>query len=167
MDQDNQVESADSLLLLDPDTERFFKAETGIQDAEELREHIIQVQQDAYKASCYLPTDDVLSRGAVLNVLFLCLALSVSLHSWVQIYEAQDRSDARVSTRLPAVEETTRRDISGHWVLPCEFRSPSVCFLCKMTDVRIVGTDLRKIVYDGWPISQTIASDLEAGMELG
>jgi hypothetical protein len=57
MGQDNRVESGGDLLVLDPDTERFFKAETGIQDSEELRKHIIQVQQDAYKASDYLPVN--------------------------------------------------------------------------------------------------------------
>ena len=57
MNRDNEVESADALLVLDPDTVRFFKAETGIQDTEELRKHIIQVQQEAYKASGRYPLD--------------------------------------------------------------------------------------------------------------
>lgn len=38
-----------SLLVMDPDTERFFKEETGIRDGEELRKHIIEVQTEAYK----------------------------------------------------------------------------------------------------------------------
>jgi hypothetical protein len=29
-----------------------------------------------------------------------------------------------------------------------------------------VGTDLRKIVHDGWPVSQALGADLEAGMGL-
>jgi hypothetical protein len=50
-ERDNEVESAGALLVMIPDTERFFKAETGIQDTGELRKHIIQTQQEAYKAS--------------------------------------------------------------------------------------------------------------------
>ena len=38
-------------LVLDPETESFFKAETGIEDGEELKKHIIGVQEEAYKAS--------------------------------------------------------------------------------------------------------------------
>jgi len=39
----------DTLLELNPEEEAFFKSETGIQDTEELRKHIVRVQQDAYK----------------------------------------------------------------------------------------------------------------------
>lgn len=56
MDQDIETETHlrslsldSSLLVLDPDTESFFKAETGIQDTEELRKQIARVQEDAYK----------------------------------------------------------------------------------------------------------------------
>ena len=38
-----------SFLVLDPETEEFFKAETGIQDGGELRKHIVEVQEEAYK----------------------------------------------------------------------------------------------------------------------
>ena len=38
---------------------------------------------------------------------------------------------------------------------------------CVLIIVRTVGTDLRKIINDGWPIPQTIATDLEAGIEPG
>ena len=34
-----------------PEDEAFFKSETGIQDTEELREHILKVQEDAYKVN--------------------------------------------------------------------------------------------------------------------
>ena len=44
----------DTLLELNPEEEVFFKSETGIQDTAELRKHIIEVQEDAYKVSCYL-----------------------------------------------------------------------------------------------------------------
>lgn len=38
-----------TLLELGPEEEAFFKSETGIEDTEELRKHIIEVQEDAYK----------------------------------------------------------------------------------------------------------------------
>lgn len=40
-------------------------------------------------------------------------------------------------------------------------------FYHNLIDVCTVGTELRKIVYDGWPISQAIGTDVEAGRELG
>lgn len=40
-----------NLLVLDPETESFFKLETGIQDSEELRKHIVEVHKEAYKES--------------------------------------------------------------------------------------------------------------------
>ena len=40
-----------TLLELNPEEEAFFKSETGIQDTEELKKHIIEVQEDAYKVS--------------------------------------------------------------------------------------------------------------------
>jgi len=43
-----------TLLELNPEEEAFFKSETGIQDTEELREHIIEVQEGAYKVSRHL-----------------------------------------------------------------------------------------------------------------
>ena len=38
-----------TLLKLGPEEEAFFKAETGIQDPEELRRHVIEVYEEAYK----------------------------------------------------------------------------------------------------------------------
>lgn len=40
-----------TLLELDPEEEAFFKVETGIQDSGELKKHIIEVHEEAYKAS--------------------------------------------------------------------------------------------------------------------
>ena len=72
MGQNNEVETRprtpqpdDALLVLDPETERFFKAETGIQDTEELRKHIIEVQQEAYKVSNPPPNTLVFPHGFV------------------------------------------------------------------------------------------------------
>lgn len=38
-----------SLYHLDPDELEFFKVQTGIQDEEELKEHIIAIQAEAWK----------------------------------------------------------------------------------------------------------------------
>jgi len=46
-----------ALLELGPEEEAFFKAETGIQDTEELKKHIIETQQEAYKVSRCSLTD--------------------------------------------------------------------------------------------------------------
>ena len=46
-----------NLLVLDLETESFFKLETGIQDSEELRKHIVEVHKEAYKESFYLLAD--------------------------------------------------------------------------------------------------------------
>ena len=40
-----------SSLVLDSETEGFFKVETGIQDSEGLKKHIIEVQAEAYKVN--------------------------------------------------------------------------------------------------------------------
>ena len=40
-----------TLLKLGPEEEAFFKAETGIRDPEELRKHIIEVHEEAYKVN--------------------------------------------------------------------------------------------------------------------
>ena len=42
-----------TLLELNPEEEAFFKSETGIQDTDELKKHIIEVQEDAYKVRCF------------------------------------------------------------------------------------------------------------------
>ena len=62
MESDSDIEarlrtlhSDGTLLVLDPEAERFFKVETRIQDTEELRKHIIDVQEEAYKAGSHLP----------------------------------------------------------------------------------------------------------------
>jgi len=39
----------DTLLELNPEEEAFFKSETGIQDTDELKKHIIEVREDAFK----------------------------------------------------------------------------------------------------------------------
>jgi len=59
----------DTLLELHPKEEAFFKSETGIQDTEELRKHILGIQEDAYKVSRCSRTDQVNStRGS--NIVF-------------------------------------------------------------------------------------------------
>jgi len=51
----------DTLLVLHPKEEAFFKSETGIQDTEELRKHILRIQEDAYKVSRCSRTDQIKS----------------------------------------------------------------------------------------------------------
>jgi hypothetical protein len=46
-----------TLLELDPKEEAFFKEKTGIQDTEELRKHIIGVQEEAYEVRGRLRVD--------------------------------------------------------------------------------------------------------------
>ena len=48
----------------------------------------------------------------------------------------------------------------------CMNQSISRSFLNNLICPKIVGTELRKVIHDGWPVSQTIATDLEAGMTL-
>jgi hypothetical protein len=40
-----------SFLVLNAEAEEFFKSETGIPDGDELRKHMVEVQEDAYKVS--------------------------------------------------------------------------------------------------------------------
>lgn len=68
MDRDTKIETHlrslplnSDLLVLDLDTETFFKAETGIHDTEELRKHVVQVQEDAYKVGRHHPSPHNLS----------------------------------------------------------------------------------------------------------
>ena len=60
MPLDNEIEALPrtvyldgTLLELNPKEEAFFKAETGIQDTDELKKHITEVQEEALKASSY------------------------------------------------------------------------------------------------------------------
>jgi len=60
MPLDNEIEAPPrtvyldgTSLELDPKEEAFLKAETGIQDTDELRKHITEVQEEAYKVSSY------------------------------------------------------------------------------------------------------------------
>jgi len=49
-----------TLLELGPEEAIFFKAETGIQDPKELRKHVVDVHEEAYKAStCLLACNSV------------------------------------------------------------------------------------------------------------
>ena len=61
-------------LELNPGEEAFFKLETGIQDTEELRKHIIDIQRDAYKVS-FCTRDDWIKSTPGTNTMF-----------WVQVH---------------------------------------------------------------------------------
>ena len=77
----------DTLLESSPEEEAFFKFETGIQDTEELRKHIIEVQADAYKVSRHVRRSDEIHRGLGQRVTlyFVFSGLPVSLHSGVRV----------------------------------------------------------------------------------
>lgn len=108
-----------SFLTLDPETETFFKEETGITDSNELREHIIKVQEEAYEVFPY---------PCIRGFRFAKLKI------------------AKMTAYPRAFELLKNR--------------PDAIFL----DIGCcVGTEIRKVIHDGWPISQTIATDLEAG----
>ena len=55
-----------TLLELDPGEEAFFKSETGIQDTEELREHILKIQADAYKVDRFFRVDTIHLHGVTM-----------------------------------------------------------------------------------------------------
>ena len=56
-----------TFLELRPEEEAFFKAETGIQDTEELKKHIAEVQDGAYKVSSWSRADLAHLLGAVMS----------------------------------------------------------------------------------------------------
>ena len=126
MNQDRDLESVlralplDSRhLVLDPETETFFKKETGIQDGEELKKHITEIQEEAYKVSYCRSVDRGFStRGSNVRCV-LCSGFPLSMHSWIQIRESQDCQNSHVSAHLRIAEEPTRRDIFGYRMLQC------------------------------------------------
>ena len=58
-----------TLLPLNSEEEAFLKSETGIQDTEELKKHIIEVQEDAYKVSRCSHAYRINLHGAVTDIL--------------------------------------------------------------------------------------------------
>ncbi|OJT14325.1 hypothetical protein TRAPUB_9116 [Trametes pubescens] len=114
----------DNLYTLDDETSDFFKVQTGIQDTEELKKHLLRVQAEAYAVYPY---------PCIRGFLFLKLKLS-QLPAYV---------------RLLAMG----RERQGAILLDI-----GCCF----------GNDIRKAVYDGYPIENIIGSDLRGEFwELG
>lgn len=110
-------ESNGTLLVLDSETEAFFKAETRIQGTQELRKHIIEVQEEAHK---------------------ICPYFCVRGFTFVRLKMARSPTYSRALQLLKDRPDAILLDIG-----------------CCM------GVDLRKIIQDGWPISQTIGTDLQ------
>jgi hypothetical protein len=107
----------ETMLELNPGEEAFFKSETGIQDTEELRKHIIEVQEDAYKVSRCSYADQIKStRGG--NIV---LRVQVYPYSCIRGFEFTKLRIAGMPA-YPRVLEfgkgPARSDISGHWMLP-------------------------------------------------
>ncbi|KAI0358974.1 hypothetical protein OH77DRAFT_1420487 [Trametes cingulata] len=114
----------ESLYKIDDESLEFMKAQTGIQDPEELKKHFLAVQAEAYHVYPY---------PCIRGFHFLHMKLS----------------------RLPAYKQLL--------TLGKERQSPifldiGCCF----------GNDLRRAVYDGYPVEYCVASDLNpAFWELG
>ncbi|EIW65003.1 uncharacterized protein TRAVEDRAFT_42402 [Trametes versicolor FP-101664 SS1] len=114
----------ENLYTLDEETSGFFMAQTGIQDAEELRKHLLRVQAEAYAVFPY---------PCIRGFLFLQLKQS----------------------QLPAYKRllVMGRERQGAILLDI-----GCCF----------GNDIRKAVYDGYPIENIVGSDLRSEFwELG
>ncbi|KIK79942.1 hypothetical protein PAXRUDRAFT_833842 [Paxillus rubicundulus Ve08.2h10] len=113
----------DSLLALQeqhykitPSQAEFFKAQTGITDDKELKQHIFEVQEAAYKVAPYP-----------------CIVGFVFLHC--QLAQVQGYND----------------------ILSIGRTRPDAIFL----DIGcFLGTDIRKVVVDGFPANRVIGSDL-------
>ena len=107
-----------ALLKLDPEEEAFFKAETGIQDTEALKKHIVEVHEEAYKVCIPLRLPVDIESGLKWGHFALRLGPPVSLHSRVWAGEAPGFQDACVPADHWVVEEPTGRNISGGRMLP-------------------------------------------------
>ncbi|KNZ75147.1 hypothetical protein J132_04632 [Termitomyces sp. J132] len=106
-----------TLYALDADELAFFQDQTGISDEQELKQHIVAVQEKAY---------EVFNYTCIRRFLFTKLKIS----------------------RLPPYREA----------LALLKRYPNALFL----DIACCfGNDIRKIVADGWPVENAIASDLQ------
>ncbi|KAI0828239.1 hypothetical protein BC628DRAFT_1337889 [Trametes gibbosa] len=105
-----------SLYSIDDEGLQFMKTQTGIQDTEELKEHVIAVQEEAYAIFPY---------NCIRKFAFINLKLG----------------------RLPAYKQllTLGKERQG-----AIFLDIGCCF----------GNDVRKTVYDGFPIENVVASDL-------
>ena len=157
-----------TFLELGPEEEAFFKSETGIQDTEELREHILKVQEDAYKVDRCSCVDSI----HLYEVTMWCLVFrftrtlaSVGLDS--QSSRSPGCLHIRVSSTWRRVDRGQYSWKSGVAVRICQLSlSGLLTNQCRFR-FETVGAQVRKVICDGWPMSHTIATDLKPGTALG
>ncbi|KAI0374558.1 hypothetical protein BV20DRAFT_987955 [Pilatotrama ljubarskyi] len=106
----------EELYSIDDEAFAFMKAQTGIQDPEELKKHVLAVQAEAYSIHPY---------PCIRNFSFLKLKLS----------------------RMPAYKQFLALGKERKGAI---FLDIGCCF----------GNDIRKAVYDGYPIENCVGSDL-------
>ncbi|KAI0687619.1 hypothetical protein BC835DRAFT_1448517 [Cytidiella melzeri] len=121
----------DKLYTPDPEALAFWKAETGIEDEAELKQHILTIQKEAF---------------------------SVYAYPCIRVFEFMKLKLAR----LPAYDQLLRLPQERENAIfldlgcCCEANTESLCLCC-----HTVGNDTRKLVRDGWPVQNVIASDLQ------
>ncbi|KAF5359218.1 hypothetical protein D9756_003136 [Leucocoprinus leucothites] len=124
------------LLNLDVQETHFFKSLTGIQDDEELKQHIIKVQKKAYQV-CQEPGKPYSSNKTFKTYPYPCIA----------IFAFTSLRSSRLPGYNQALELSRTRSDPIFLDLGC-------CF----------GNILRKAVVDGWPVEGAIGSDLHRGL---
>ncbi|EED81244.1 predicted protein [Postia placenta Mad-698-R] len=136
---------ASSYSLQGPELE-FFKAQTGIQDEEELKKHVVHVQQEAWKA--IIPCRMFLSFEAHLDA---CMASMSDLKldaDFLVLFRFK-------ISRLPAYKQLLKLGKEREGAI---FLDVGCCF----------GNEIRKAVSDGFPGENTIGTDLHGDFfELG
>jgi hypothetical protein len=159
----------ETLLELDPEEEAFFKSETGIQDTEELRRHIVEVQEDAYKVSrCPCPDQTKSTRDS--NIV---LRGQVYPYPCIRGFRFTNLRITRRPTYPHVLELGKDRPDAIFLDIGCCRKNQLVLGVCldDLTDNFapgcVVGAEVRKVIHDGWPMSHAIATDLRAGMVPG
>ncbi|KAF5359213.1 hypothetical protein D9756_003133 [Leucocoprinus leucothites] len=119
-----------TLFNLDDKHLKFFRSLTGFTDDEVVKKHIMAIQAMAYEVGC---SALLLSE----DTQSLVLALPVSMYTPLLICKVAYHPDTDVAV--------------------CSIASHRVHALMECAQV---GSDLRKVVLDGWPASKAIGSDL-------
>jgi hypothetical protein len=159
----------ETLLELNPGEEAFFKSETGIQDTEELRRHIIEVQEDAYKVSrCSYANQIKYTRGG--NIV---LRVQVYPYPCIRGFGFAKLGITRMPAYPHVLELGKGRPDAIFLDIGC-CRKDQLVLGVRLDDLtdnfapgRVVGAQVRKVIHDGWPMSHAIATDLRAGIVPG
>jgi hypothetical protein len=143
---------------LQPQEVAFFKQQTGIDDDELLKQHIIQVQVKAYEVL----------------IIFTYRSYTFSFHCRFIAITVSVISTSPASRLLPCLviskHSASSKNATGLscLTLVLAVSSPPSGFSIKriLSFLPSVGTDVRKAVFDGWPIQDIIASDIEKGTQI-